>query len=811
MIISRSTRAPLLLLPLLLAACASGKASVDENGAGGGDGGDGGADGSDGATPAAAFTVDPASVELPPLLLGQSAAVSLTVTNTGDLDLALTAEIAAADAAAWTVDLAEPALAPGAASALELSVVPSDWGNYDATLTVSDEASGETVLVSITLDVQIDADGDGYGSIETGGGDCDDADLSVSPGADEIWYDGIDQNCDGADDYDQDGDGVIVDDDCDDTDPSSFPGNEEEWYNGVDNACDGGDDYDQDGDGVTVDEDCDDTDPDVLPGVPEIWYDGVDQNCDGADDYDQDGDGVTVDTDCDDEDPLTYPGAPEIWYNGVDNDCAGGDDYDQDGDGVASPTDCNDIDPTITGPEDEVVDGIDNDCSGVVDDFPITDHAAGVIYGGASAGIGNNTTLAVGGDVTGDGGEDAYIGSPLSSSGTSGYVWVVEGVDLVGAAAFVGDVDAALATGGGYYYAVANVSGPMVDLTGDGAADLLTASAGSYGYGYAWVFDGPMSGTSTIYETPSYFTGDSSGDNMRVAASGDIDGDGVADVVTGSPGDNNGSGATQVGNLSAFQGPVDEDYDLSDAEDQLHGSTSYDYLGYSVSVADWTGDGYADILSGAYGQDSGASGAGALYLFAGDSTMTWSATTANSAAALRVAGLTASGALGADALPTPCDLDGDGSLDLVAASETTGGAWVFFNDGALSGQLDVGAADIGLSGAAFDFGSAIACASDLNGDGALDLLVGDDGNDTAGSNAGAVWIFPGAGALSGALTAADAGGALWGAAAGDALGSGLAAGADLTGDGQDDVLVGAAGSSAGASGGGAVYLLDGWD
>ena len=44
----------------------------------------------------------------------------------------------------------------------------------------------------------------------------DDAAPGVFPGAEEVWYDGLDQDCDGVDDFDQDGDGVPVEFDCDD-------------------------------------------------------------------------------------------------------------------------------------------------------------------------------------------------------------------------------------------------------------------------------------------------------------------------------------------------------------------------------------------------------------------------------------------------------------------------------------------------------------------------------------------------------------------------------------------------------------------
>ena len=248
-----------------------------------------------------------------------------------------------------------------------------------------------------------DEDGDGYTVLD---GDCDDGDPSIHPGAKEIPYDGIDQDCDGADSLDADGDGYDSDhhggDDCDDQDPSVHPGCEERCLDGADNDCDGtidwadadgdgdndceelcvdsGLDPDQDGDGAVREDcggnDCDDGDASIYPCAVETAYDGVDQDCDGSDLTDVDGDGHDAEDgggyDCDDVDAALYGGAVEIAYDGVDQDCDGGDLTDVDGDGYdaeeAGGDDCDDQDPEINrGAEEDCDDGVDNDCDDVID------------------------------------------------------------------------------------------------------------------------------------------------------------------------------------------------------------------------------------------------------------------------------------------------------------------------------------------------------------------------------------------------------------------------------------------------------------
>ena len=243
-------------------------------------------------------------------------------------------------------------------------------------------------------------------------GDCDDLDPLRSPLRDELYYDGVDGDCDGANDFDADGDGVVssafpgasggtapAEGDCDDAEATTFPGADDPRYDGVDSDCDGSDDYDADGDGYLAGlpdlpatlADCDDTDPLVHPGADDAAYDGVDSDCDGANDYDADSDGAVDDAwaavaglpggDCDDADPTRSPLRTEVWYDGIDTDCGADNDYDRDGDGVVAAAhagreggtaplggDCDDGDAAIApGLSDTWYDGIDSDCDGADD------------------------------------------------------------------------------------------------------------------------------------------------------------------------------------------------------------------------------------------------------------------------------------------------------------------------------------------------------------------------------------------------------------------------------------------------------------
>ena len=208
----------------------------------------------------------------------------------------------------------------------------------------------------------VDADEDGAAACK----DCDDADASAVPGGTEVAYNGIDDDCDESTlDDDLDGDGFDADVDCDD-DAARNPEASETPYNGVDDDCDPTTrDVDVDGDGYTTD-DCDDADADVNPAAEEVVYDGLDNDCDPSSlDDDLDEDGFDLIDDCDDTDFARNPGVTETPYDASDNDCSAATrDDDLDADGFLLAADCDDtkagVNPSAT---ETPYDGVDNDCA----------------------------------------------------------------------------------------------------------------------------------------------------------------------------------------------------------------------------------------------------------------------------------------------------------------------------------------------------------------------------------------------------------------------------------------------------------------
>lgn len=253
----------------------------------------------------------------------------------------------------------------------------------NGTSTRIEDSISDYLLCTALGCVPYDNDGDGQTAAE---GDCNDDEITIFDGAAEVPYDGIDQDCSGADLNDLDNDGYpggASGTDCNDSNNAVHPGATEICGNLLDDNCSGGDAVcevgDSDRDGFTIGEgDCNDLSNSIYPGAPETCGDLIDQDCSGADlscaDQDNDGDGVSENGgDCNDRDGKISPNVAEICGDGIDQNCSGGDlsclEVDNDGDGFTEVQgDCDDSEASTKPGATEVCgDKLDNNCDGMVD------------------------------------------------------------------------------------------------------------------------------------------------------------------------------------------------------------------------------------------------------------------------------------------------------------------------------------------------------------------------------------------------------------------------------------------------------------
>ncbi len=406
--------------------------------------------------------------------------------------------------------------------------------------------------------------------------------------------------------------------------------------------------------------------------------------------------------------------------------------------------------------------------------FRLDGEEAEATFGSAVVGIG---------DVDGDGVPDLAVGAPQTLGPGGGYldgrVFVYSGatkkllyqLDPLRSRGFFG---ARLASAG--------------DLDGDGVPDLIVAAPATssddlYGVGSVLAFSGATG------ERLFVFLGEEGGTYMgsAVAGVGDLDGDGVPEMVIGTP---YGTGSGPYGGgvvtvRSGSNGTLLYEFD---------GSASGDYLGRAVAgLGDVDGDDVPDLLVAApNASPAGRGQAGLVQLRSG----------ATGEVLCQLDGAEAAAFFG-QAIANVHDLDGDGVDDFSIAAPSASPA----------GMQDAGSVFV-YSGAScrllyrwdglarFDaFGTAVAGGDDVDGDGVPDVIVGAPGSSPGEvSGAGSAFVFSGA---TGELLFR------WDGRERDgALGQSVAILGDLTGDGRAEVAVGApTASPGGRNGAGSVFVL----
>ncbi len=473
-------------------------------------------------------------------------------------------------------------------------------------------------------------------------------------------------------------------------------------------------------------------------------------------------------------------------------------------------------------------------------DFGLTDEGAAFLFYGSPSGIVSadagsaaylranqagaqlGFSVASAGDVDNDGYADVIVGAPYYDSGQAD-----EGAAFVflGSAAGIqmGDPTTAATTlqsdqvSALLGYSVASAG----DVNDDGHADVVVGAVlydtpGFTDGGLALVFLGTAAGipNGNPTSTSNSIQGDQSSSRfgVSVAGAGDVNGDGYDDLIVGAR--LYDMGQTDEGAAFVFLGGAGGiGGGIASAGIPLQSNQANAYFGAPVAGAgDVNGDGFDDVIVAANSYDSGQTDEGAVFVFLGSASgiAPGSPVTANTTIQSNQTnaqlGFSASGA---------GDVNGDGYADVIV------GARYFDNP-----QTDEGAALVYLGGPAgipsgtpttaavaflqsdqtsAQFGSSVACAGDVNGDGYADLVVGANLFDVGAADSGAAFVYLGCATGVNGYPPPDT--TLQLNQANGNFGESVSSAGDVNGDGYDDVVVGAQFYDSGQTDEGAAFIF----
>ncbi|MBO9616854.1 MAG: FG-GAP repeat protein [Dyadobacter sp.] len=379
------------------------------------------------------------------------------------------------------------------------------------------------------------------------------------------------------------------------------------------------------------------------------------------------------------------------------------------------------------------------------------------------------------GDLNGDGYTDVMVGARLYSNGQAyeGAVFIYRG----SASGLIKDnpqrlesdqVDARF----GHSLAAAG------DVNGDHYADIIIG---------AYLYDGTQENQGAAFLYFGLGVGDQSGRktmitlNQReaqfgwaVAGAGDVNGDGFADFMIGARYYDNEK--NNEGGAFIYYGGLSDDYSWSDV--MITGQQQDAWLGSALAPAgDVNGDGYSDLIIGAYTYDNGQTDEGLALIYHGGGlpgNETSGTSLVGSAPSERFGSMVAGAG----------DINGDGLDDVLISAPGTNPAAAGRTLVAYGSEAGIGNSHIVSK--ILEFGRAVAGAGDINGDGYADIIIGNP-NYTNTGNGGEARIYYGSptglDSINYVTLTEPSNGSLFGIAVSGAT--------DLNGDHYADVVIGA--------------------
>ncbi|WP_363279300.1 hypothetical protein [Nitrosomonas sp.] len=369
-----------------------------------------------------------------------------------------------------------------------------------------------------------------------------------------------------------------------------------------------------------------------------------------------------------------------------------------------------------------------------------------------SKSAGNSVSSA--GDINGDGFDDFIIGAPSAlRPGDFGESYIVFGK----ASGFSATMNLFSLDGSNGFRLFSeyghNSLGSSVssagDINGDGFDDVIVGEPHVYDRtGSSFVIFGKSEDFNATFDLANLdgsngfrLDGVTEGDfsGSSVSNAGDVNGDGFDDLIVGAhgadpSGDRSGSSYVVFGKASGFSATMNLSSLNGSNGFRLDGMATYDLSGESVSTAgDVNGDGFDDLIVGAFRADPNGSYSGSSYVVFGQAsgfTATMNLSSLNGSNGFRLDGVTENDFSGGS-VSTAGDVNGDGFDDLIVSASGAGSSYIIF------GRSDFGSTLPEILGTPGD--------DILKGTSAAEHFKASDGNDKLIGRGGADSFEGGAG------------------------------------------------------------------